>query len=113
MSSYARTALASLLVMSAALAQDRSLAGHYEGKIQAAEDREQKIIVHLDRDAKLGWVGHITLTPGPSEIPLTGISLTGETVTFSMSGVPGAPRFEGKWDKEAQSINGSVLGGKA
>jgi hypothetical protein len=103
---------AGLLLATGALAQDAALAGHYEGTIQASEDREQRITVHLDRDATQAWIGHITLTPGPSEMPLSSIAVKGDTVTFSMSGLPNAPRFEGKWDKAAQTITGNVLGGK-
>ena len=46
--------------------------------------------------------------PGPSELPLSGITAKGDTVTFVLSGIPNAPTFEGKWDKAAQTIKGNV-----
>lgn len=107
MSFYMRAALTGLLLLTGAVAQEANLAGHYEGKIEAP-NREVSIIVHLDRDAKQAWIGHITITPGPSELPLAGIVAKGETVSFSLSGIQNAPQFEGKWDKEAQTIKGTV-----
>jgi hypothetical protein len=110
MTQYTRASFLGLLFITAAAAQEVGLAGHYEGTIEAP-DREINIIVHLDRDAKQAWIGHITLTPGPSEFPLTGITLKGDAVTFTLQGVPNAPQFEGKWDKGAKTITGTATGG--
>ena len=102
-----RAGLAGLLLLTGAIAQEANPAGHYEGKIMAP-DREVNITVHLDRDANQAWIGHITIIPGPSELPLSGISVKGDTVAFALSGVANGPQFEGKWDKEAKTITGNV-----
>lgn len=108
MTSYIRQALASFVFLATGLmAQEPGLAGHYEGKIEAPE-RERNITVHLDKDANQNWIGHITIIPGPSELPLSGIVVKGETVSFTLAGIPNAPQFEGKWDKEAKTITGNV-----
>ena len=107
MTFHLRAALAGLLFLAGAVAQEANPAGQYEGKI-LAPDREVNITVHLDRDAKQSWIGHITIVPGPSELPLSGIVVKGDTVSFTLSGIPNAPQFEGKWDKEAQTITGNV-----
>jgi hypothetical protein len=93
----------------AAMAQDASLAGRYQGSL-TAPNREVKMDVHLDQNAQKAWIGHITLDPGPSELPLGDIKVTEGTVSFALGGVPNSPTFEGKWDKEAKTIKGTATG---
>jgi hypothetical protein len=47
----------------------------------------------------------------PEGFPLSPISVEGETVTFSMKGVPGDPLFKGKISKEPRSIAGEFSQG--
>jgi len=49
----------------------------------------------------------VTLTPGPTGLPLDKINMEGATVSWAIA-VPNAPSFTGKWDKESSSVKGSL-----
>lgn len=68
--------------------------GHWEGAIEAPG---QPLVVIVDLEESDGtWSGTIDIpAQGASDLPLTGVSVDGETVRFTINGVPGEPTFEG------------------
>lgn len=107
MSATLRASLAGLVLVLAAIAQS----GHYEGKL-LVPNREVRLTVDLDRNAQQTWMGHITMTPGPSEVPLADITVNGDQVGWKLADVPQAPVFEGKWDREAGTMTGTATIGQ-
>ena len=102
-----RALLSATLLVCVCLGQD---AGHYEGKIQAP-NREVGLSLHLDQKPDKSWFGHVTLTPGPRELPLADIRMHAGSVSFTFAGnIPNAPRFEGKYDEAAKTITGTISG---
>jgi hypothetical protein len=88
--------------------QDATPAGHYEGTVEAP-DQEIKFVLDLEQNEKQVWVGQLSLTPGAKELPLGKVDIQGEKITFELA-VPNGPKFEGKWDKAAQTITGTATG---
>ena len=105
-----RVILCAALSAFACFAQEASLAGHYEGKIQAP-NREISLSLDLDQKPDKTWIGHVTLTPGPRELPLANITLHAGAISFTLAGnMPNAPKFDGKYDAETKAITGTVGG---
>lgn len=98
--------VAAILLCSAAFAQEGPAAGHYEGMIQSP-DREAKFSIDLEKTAA-GYSGYLSMVQGPRELPLE-LVVNGDSVTFKLK-VPNPPSFEGKWDKAANTIKGTVTG---
>ncbi|HYO84290.1 MAG TPA: hypothetical protein VES20_22990 [Bryobacteraceae bacterium] len=111
MTFLSRAAICCFLSVFAACAQDAALAGHYEGKLQAP-NRELDVTFDLYQDAGKAWAGHITIVPGPREVPLKEIKAGTDSVSFTVD-APNPPRFEGKFDPAAKSIKGTISGGQA
>jgi hypothetical protein len=112
MISHVRVALLNLAVAAVAVPQTAGISGHYEGKLQV-QGRESDVTVDLDRDAKQAWIGHITISPNPSELPLENIMVTGDQVSWNIPAIPGSPKFDGKWDAEAKTIKMTAhIGGR-
>jgi hypothetical protein len=68
----------------------------------------QELQIEVDL-AKTGdkWEGTITIpAQGVKSLPLTGVAVAGETVTFVIGGVPGEPTFKGTLSKDATGISG-------
>jgi hypothetical protein len=93
----------SLLLAVAAAAQPAGIAGHYEGKMQA-QGREVDVTLDLDRDAKQAWIGHLTIAPNPSQLPLENIAVSDTAVSWSVPSIPGSPKFDGTWNAEAKAL---------
>lgn len=88
-------AVASLLASPIPLAaQPAGVAGHWEGSIEAPG---QPLVVMVDLAETDGtWSGTIDIpAQGAADLPLSGVSVDGETVRFTINGVPGEPTFEG------------------
>lgn len=83
--------LASLMPLAA---QTVDAAGHWEGSI---ETPGQALVVLVDLAETDGaWSGTIDIpAQGADGLPLSGVSVDGETVKFTIQGVPGEPTFEG------------------
>jgi hypothetical protein len=84
--------------------------GHWEGAIKVPA---QELRIELDL-AKAGdkWEGTISIpAQGVKSLPLAGVAVTGETVTFAIGGVPGEPTFKGTLSKDATGISGDFSQG--
>jgi len=80
-------------------------AGHYEGKL-ALPNREIQLTFDLDKTDK-GWIGSVSLTPGPSGLTVDKISIDGDNIAWSIA-MPNAPSFKGKLDNGTSTIKGSL-----
>ena len=79
--------------------------GHWEGAIKVPA---QDLQIELDL-AKTGdkWEGTISIpAQGVKSLPLAGVAVTGEAVTFAIGGVPGEPTFKGTLSKDGTGISG-------
>ncbi len=83
-----------LAVVTPLNAQTVDAAGHWEGSIEAPG---QPLVVMVDLEESDGtWSGTIDIpAQGAADLPLSGVSVDGETVRFTINGVPGEPTFEG------------------
>jgi len=74
-----------------------------------------EIIITLQEEANGSWTGLIDIpAQGLADFALSDIAVAADSVTFSMAGVPGEPRFVGSWDAEKQTISGDFeQGGQA
>ena len=75
-------------------AQTFDPSGHWEGSIEAPG---QPLVVMVDLEQIDGaWSGTIDIpAQGADDLPLSAVTVVGETVQFTISGVPGEPTFEG------------------
>jgi hypothetical protein len=101
---------AAMTLAGASLARAQTPAsGHWEGTI-AAPGREISIVIDL-RGEGGKWQGTVAV---PAEklkgLPLTNITATGDTVTFSMPG-PGDPSFKGTVSKDGKTLSGDFVQG--
>jgi hypothetical protein len=92
-----------LLLTQAAAPQQPGIAGHYEGKLQA-QGREVDVTLDLDRDARQAWIGHLTIAPNPSQLPLENITVKDTAVSWNVPSIPGSPKFDGTWNQEAKIL---------
>ena len=79
--------------------------GHWEGAIKVPA---QDLQIELDL-AKAGdkWEGTISIpAQGVKNLPLAGVAVTGEAVTFAIGGIPGEPTFKGTLSKDGTGISG-------
>lgn len=112
MTSCVRAALTGLALLAAVAAQTAGIAGHYEGSMKVP-DREISVTVDLDRDAKQAWIGHLTMSPSPGELPLDNIAIKDGAVSWTVPSIPGSPKFQGTWDAEAKTMKITAnLGGR-
>lgn len=86
--------LTSLLTLGALSAQTADVAGHWEGSI---ETPGQPLVVQVDLEETDGaWSGTIDIpVQGADDLPLSDVSVDGDAVRFTISGVPREPTFEG------------------
>jgi hypothetical protein len=110
-----RLALAALISVGAPLSSARAQqgpAGHWEGAIKTP-GQEMAIVVDLGVTAEK-WQGTIAI---PSQnvkgFPLSDIAVKDSSVSFSMKGVPGEPRFAGTVSTDGKSIAGEFTQGGA
>ena len=91
----ASAALIALLIAPAwSKAQTADAAGHWEGSIEIPG---QPLVVQVDLEKADGaWSGTIDIpAQGGDDLPLSDVSVDGEAVQFTISGVHGEPTFEG------------------
>ena len=86
--------LTSLFTLGALSAQTADAAGHWEGSIEIPG---QPLVVQVDLEESGGmWSGTIDIpAQGAADLPLSDVSVDGEAVQFTISGVRGEPTFEG------------------
>ncbi len=89
------TAALAFLLPGALAAQTFGTAGRWEGSIEVPG---QPLVVMVDLEqADGGWSGTIDIpAQGADGLPLSAVTVDGETVKFTISGVPGEPTFEGR-----------------
>jgi CubicO group peptidase (beta-lactamase class C family) len=104
-----------LIIPAVALAagQTPSIAGHWEGAIQAPGNA---IAISVDFSQKPdGTFGASISIPaqGANDVPLANVSVAGSDVAFDLPGVPGDPKFRGKVEAGGAKISGDFMQGGA
>jgi hypothetical protein len=85
--------------------------GHWEGSIKGP-NQNVAITVDLTQDRTGGWAGALGMpAQGAKDIPLSGITVQGSAVHFSMFDAPGSPVFDGKVSEDGSAISGVLSGG--
>jgi len=76
-------------------ASNPAVEGHWEGEVELPGT---PLLVRLDLDHKDGyWTGSIDIpAQGALDLPLAGIAITGDEVSFAIDDVPGEPLFSGR-----------------
>jgi hypothetical protein len=98
------------LALSSPAAAQAPAGGHWEGTIQVP-GQELQVIVDLKGDGKK-WEGTITVpAQGLKGLPLSDISVDGESVSFAIQRVPGQPTFKGKLSQDGKTIAGDYSQG--
>lgn len=87
--------LALVLVAVPVHAAETGLAGHWEGAIDIPGTK-----LGIDVDFKAGdggaWTGDISIPlQNAKDLPLIGIKVEGDSVSFEIQGIPGSPKFHG------------------
>jgi fermentation-respiration switch protein FrsA (DUF1100 family) len=87
------------LVPGVAQAADPAAAGgHWEGEISLPKNQLLQIMIDLEQAGE-AWKGTIDIpAQGAKNLPLEQIAVDGQKVKFVITGVPGAPTFEGTLD---------------
>ena len=90
----ATAVLGLLFAVTSVAAQTADAAGHWEGSIEIPG---QPLVVRVDLEEEGGtWSGTIDIpAQGADDLPLSDVTVDEEAVQFTISGVPGAPTFEG------------------
>ena len=79
--------------------------GHWAGAIQLPGN-ELEVDVDLRREED-AWTGDVSIpAQGAADLPLTGISVDGRAVRFSIQGVPGSPTFAGRISAGGDTLSG-------
>ena len=91
-------------------AQVQNASGHWKGSIEVPG---QPLVVQVDLEQTDGaWSGTIDIpAQGADDLPLSDVTVDGETVQFTISGVPGEPTFEGTLS--GSEITGEFIQGPA
>ncbi len=83
------------LVGSPILAEEPTLAGHWNGTVELP-GQELEFEVDLTESAS-GWTGFISIpAQGAKNLPLDAIEVGGRQVSFVIGGIPGEPTFSGE-----------------
>jgi hypothetical protein len=84
--------------------------GHWEGAIQVP-GTELAVQIDLSGDGKK-WDGRIAIpAQNLKGFPLENVSVEGDSVTFAMPRVPGAPQFKGTLSKDGTALSGDFTQG--
>jgi len=88
----------------------RSFAGHWEGSIQLPG---QALAFAADlADSAGGYRGVISIpAQNAKDLPLRPITVKGDSITFGMPGVPGAPTFAGVRSADGRAVAGTFTQG--
>ena len=85
--------------------------GHWEGSIKGGK-QNVAITVDLSRDASGAWMGTMSMpAQGAADIPLSGITVKGNAVHFSMFAAADSPVFDGALSPDHNAISGKLSGG--
>ena len=104
-----------LIIPATALAagQTSSIAGHWEGTIQAPGNA---IAISVDFSPKPDGTFSASISipaQGANDVPLANVSVAGSDVAFDLPGVPGDPKFRGKVETGGAKISGDFMQGGA
>jgi putative CocE/NonD family hydrolase len=90
--------------------QARPFAGHWIGAL-TLPGQELGFDVDLVQGAT-GWTGDISIpAQGAKDLPLTGIAIAGDSITFAIAGVPGNPTHRGTISADGETIAGVMTQG--
>jgi CubicO group peptidase (beta-lactamase class C family) len=82
------------------------LSGHWEGTIDIP-GMKMEVDIDFSQQADGSWKGDISIpVQKAKDLPLANISVEGNQVTFSISGVPGDPTFKGTFSEDGNTICG-------
>lgn len=85
--------------------KEPSVTGHWEGTIQIPGQPLEISIDFSIQEEKL--VGDISIpAQKATDLPLENISITDDTISFAISGIPGNPQFEGTLSEDGHKIKG-------
>ena len=85
---------------------------HWEGSVQMP-NRELRMTVDLAKNSKGAWIGSISLPDGGLiDVPLGGISVAANEVSFVIAGLPKSPSFEGKVSEDGKILAGTATSDK-
>jgi putative CocE/NonD family hydrolase len=90
--------------------QQRTFAGHWIGTL-AIQGQELGFDVDLAQGAN-GWTGDISIpAQGATDLPLAGIAVAGDSISFAIAGIPGNPTFQGTRSADGLTIQGTLTQG--
>lgn len=91
--------------------QEASPEGQWQGAIRTPGPALE-VVVDLARAGAPGWTGRIDIpAQGIEDRALTGIEAAGDSVIFSIEGIPGAPTFRGTLAADGDSLVGDFSQG--
>lgn len=105
-----------LIVLAGALsaaAQGRTAAGLWNGAI-STPGVELRVIVNLQQKDDRSWTGTIDIPMQNAKgVPLANIMVEGASVSFTITGGPGNPVFNGMFSEDGNTISGDFAQGPA
>lgn len=88
-------------------ADQSQLTGHWEGEI-TLPNQSLEVMLDFQINESKELSGAISIpAQNAKNLPLQNIALTDSGATFSISGVPGNPAFDGTFSKDARTLSGS------
>ena len=91
-------------------AQQRTFAGHWAGSL-SIQGQELGFDVDLAQGAS-GWSGDISIpAQGATDLPLMGITIAGDSISFAIAGIPGNPTFHGARSADGMTVQGTLTQG--
>jgi putative CocE/NonD family hydrolase len=89
---------------------EHGFAGHWTGTL-VIQGQELGFDIDLTQKPD-GWTGDISIpAQGATDLPLTGITVAGDTITFAIAGIPGDPTFHGARSADGMTIQGTLTQG--
>jgi len=90
--------------------QARPFAGHWTGGL-TVQGQELGFDVDLVQGAA-GWSGDISIpAQGAKDLPLGGIAVAGDSITFAIANIPGNPTLRGTISADGETIAGTMTQG--
>lgn len=91
-------------------AQQRTFAGHWTGTL-TIQGQELGFDLDLAQGAS-GWTGDISIpAQGATDLPLVGITVAGDSISFAIAGIPGDPTFRGARSQDGTTVQGTLTQG--
>ncbi|MEK7487351.1 MAG: serine hydrolase [Planctomycetota bacterium] len=94
------------IILSLVIADEKTIEGHWEGKI-VLPGLELQMDVDFVKQPEGQWQGDLSIPiQQAKDIPLIAIVLSENSVTFQLSGIPGDPVFNGTFSDDGYQITG-------